>query len=139
MRCWDCTRAGKNSCTSPKPVASISTSTSDAVGQPPPGKRASSVGLPVDQTGRGGRAAPSFNFQTRASARMSASDAASRSIHVFTTPQDANDDPLDDHRLGLQIDSYGLEIGIFRQQPDDRAFLAVALDRDLVFQARNDD
>src|SRR5471032_1476615 len=129
MRCWDCTRAGKNSCTSPRPVASISTSTSEAVGQPPPGRRRSNEGLPVDQTGRGGRAAPSLSFQTRASARMSASDVASRSIHVFTAPQDANDDSLDDHRLGLQIDSYGLKIGIFRHQPDDRAFLPVALDR----------
>jgi hypothetical protein len=49
------------------------TSTSDAVGQPPPGRRASSALRPVDQTGRDGAAEASFNFQTRASAKISAS------------------------------------------------------------------
>ena len=39
-----------------EPGASSSTSTSDAVGQPPPGKRASSALRPVDQTGRDERA-----------------------------------------------------------------------------------
>src|SRR5580692_5876603 len=96
---WHATKAGKNSCTSPRPVSSTNTSMSDAVGHPPPGKRASSELKPVDQTGRAGAAEASFNFQTRASAKIAASDDSSRGIHVFTTTQDTDHHPFDDHGL----------------------------------------
>src|ERR1700682_1732049 len=101
---------------------------SDAVGHPPPGKRASSELLPVDQTGRVGAAEASFNFQTRASAKMSANDDTSRGIHVFTATKYPDDHSLDNHRLFFEIDTNGFEIGIFRQQPHNRAFLSIALD-----------
>src|SRR5580658_1223889 len=117
LRC-DSTRAGRKSCTSPRPVSSSNTSISDAVGHPPPGKRASSELLPVDQTGRVGAAEASFNFQTRASAKISASVDASRGIHVFTATKHPDDDAFDNHRLGFEIDTNGFEIGIFGQQPD---------------------
>src|SRR5271154_11466 len=112
---------------------------SDAVGHPPPGKRASSELQPVDQTGRAGAAEASFNFQTRASAKISASDEPSRGIHVFATTQYTNDHPFDNHGLFFEIDANGFEIGVFRQQPHDGAFLPIAFDRDLVFQTRDND
>ena len=70
---------------------------------------------------------------------MSASEVGSRGIHVFTATQNPDDDPFDDHRLFLEIDAYRFEIGILGQQPHDRAFLPVALDRHLVLEARDDD
>src|SRR5471030_1580874 len=112
---------------------------SDAVGHPPPGKRASSELLPVDQTGRAGAAEASFNFQTRASAKTSASDDTSRGIHVFTATRYPDDHPFDNHGLLSEIDTDGFKIGILRKQPDDGAFLPVAFDGDLVFQARDHD
>src|SRR5580658_1143037 len=138
LRC-DSTRAGRKSCTSPKPVSSSSTSMSDAVGHPPPGKRASSALQPVDQTGRAGAAEASFNLQTRASAKIPSSDNTSRGIHVFATTKHPDHHPFDNHGLFFQIDANGLEVGVFGQQPHDRAFLAIALDGDLVFQARYHD
>ena len=112
--CWHATRAGKNNWISPRPLVSSNTSMSDAVGQPPPGKRASSALRPVDQTGRDGRkpAEASFNFQTRASAKISASDGASRSIHIFTATKHTHHDPFDDHGLFFEIDPDGFEIGV---------------------------
>src|SRR5450755_4223804 len=112
---------------------------SDAVGHPPPGKRASSELLPVDQTGRAGAAEASFNFQTRASAKTSASNDTSRGIHVFTTTQHTDDDPFNNHGLFFEIDADGFEVGIFGQQPNDRAFLPITFDRDFIFQTRDHD
>src|ERR1700733_14608634 len=105
LRRWQAPKAGKNSCTSPRPSSSSSTSMRDAVGHPPPGKRASSELLPVDQTGRGGAAEASFTFQTRASAKISASVDFSRGIHVFTATKHSNDHPFDNHGLFFEIDS----------------------------------
>src|SRR5216684_1907395 len=96
-------------------VQSRSTSMRDAVGHPPPGKRASSELLPVDQTGREGAAEASFNFQTRASAKICASDDTSRSIPVFTATKHSDDHPFDNHGLFFEIDANGFEIGIFGQ------------------------
>src|SRR5580704_844150 len=112
---------------------------SDAVGHPPPGKRASSELEPVDQTGRAGAAEASFNFQTRASAKISASDDLSRSIHVFAATQDTDDHPFDNHGLFFEIDANGFEVGVFWQQPDDCSFLAITLNRDFVFQTCDHD
>src|SRR5476649_1680398 len=103
---------------------------SDAVGHPPPGKRASSELLPVDQTGRAGAAEASFNFQTRASAKISASVGASRGIHVFTATKHSDNHPFDNHGLFFEIDANGFEVGVFGQQPNDRAFLSIAFDGD---------
>src|ERR1700683_4662182 len=136
---WHATKAGKNSWTSPRPVSSSSTPRSAAFAHPPPGKRASSELLPVDQTGRVGAAEASFNFQTRASAKISAIDAASRGIHVFTTTQHTDDHPFNNHGLFFEIAKNGLEIGVFGQQPNNRAFLPVAFHRDFVFQTRDHD
>src|ERR1700722_3959443 len=138
VRC-DSTRAGRKSCTSPKPVSSNNTSMSDAVGHPPPGKRASSELQPVDQTGRVGAAEASFNLQTRARAKIQSSDDTSRGIHVFTATKHPDDDPFDNHGLLLEVDTNGFEIGIFGQQPYDGAFLSIALHGDFVFQARDHD
>src|SRR5271154_4465917 len=98
---------------------------SDAVGHPPPGRRASSALLPVDQTGRAGAAEASFNFQTRASAKMQSSDAASRGIHVFAAENPTDDLPFDYHGLFLPIAKDGPEVVIFGQQPHHRPFLPI--------------
>src|ERR1700761_442349 len=129
--------AGRNNCTSPNPSRSKRTSMSDAVGHPPPGKRASSELLPVDQTGRAGAAEASFNFQTRASAKISAIDDASRGIHVFTTTQDTDAHPFNNHGLFFEIDADGFEIRVFGQQPNNRALLPVTFDRYLILQTRD--
>src|ERR1700679_1639718 len=110
---WQATKAGRKSCTSPRPVSSSNTSMSDAVGHPPPGKRASSELLPVDQTGRAGAAEASFNFQTRASAKISAIDDVSRGIHVFTTTQHTNEQHIIIHVFFFEIDPDWFKIGFF--------------------------
>src|SRR5256884_4865744 len=48
-------------------------------------------------------------------------------------------DALDEQWLFFQIYPDRLELGVLRQQPHDGAFLAVALHRDLVLQARHHD
>src|ERR1700684_2239321 len=120
---------------------------SDAVGQPPPGKRASSALRPVDQTGRDGdwrwpRRWPAEasqelkdNFQTRASARRLPSVGTSRGIHVFTAAKHPDHHPFDHHRLFFQIDANGFEIGVLGQEPYDGALLPIALDGHLVLEA----
>ena len=95
-------------------IERISYASSDAAGQPPPGKRASRALRPVDQTGDVGRrpAEASFNFQTRASAKISARVGDSRSIHVFTATKHTDHNPFDDHGLFLEIDPDGFKIRV---------------------------
>ena len=52
---------------------------------------------------------------------------------------DADHDALDDQRLFPQIDLDRFELVILGQQQHQRAVLTIALDRDLVVEARNDD
>src|SRR6185437_10636413 len=53
--------------------------------------------------------------------------------------QHADHDALDEERLLLEVYLDRLEIAVLRQQPDDGAFLTVALHGDLVLQACHDD
>src|SRR5579862_6891917 len=53
--------------------------------------------------------------------------------------QHTDHDALDEQRLLLQIHPDRLEVAVLRQQPHDGAFLAIALDGDLVLQTRYDD
>ena len=62
-------------------------------------------------------------------------------------PDDAYDDyevapeperaPPPDHPLLFEVDADGVEVAVFRQQPDHRTVLAIALDGDLVLEARH--
>ncbi len=49
-------------------------------------------------------------------------------VEWYTVANHANHYPFDHHRLFVQIDLYGLKFIVFRQQPDHRTILPVALD-----------
>ena len=72
---WHSTKAGKNSCISPRPVApaTLRRATPSANHRPASAHRARSDRWTKPDERRGGLAEASFNFQTRASAKISAS------------------------------------------------------------------
>src|SRR6185312_2366943 len=55
------------------------------------------------------------------------------------TAQHADHDALDEQRLLLEVHLDRLEVAVLRHEPNDGAFLTIALHGDLVLQARHDD